>query len=97
MSDISLHQFLTIYAWFGLATLLFLLALIARFYERLSGQRTYYQLFAVPILAFAGAAIRFSSRNQVTGDAWGELLLLLTGTSLAMLCLHVYRLMTSGR
>jgi hypothetical protein len=97
VDNLSLHQFFMIYAWLGLGLLLFLMALIARFYERLSGQRTYYQLFIVPVLAFAGASIRLSSQDRVTGDVWGDGLLLVGGVSLALLCWHVYRLMTSGR
>jgi hypothetical protein len=97
MDNLSLHQFLTIYIWFGLGMLLFLFALIARFYERLSGQRTYFRLLTIPVLAFAGATVRFSSLDQVTGDVWGDGCLLIGGVSLAALCWHVYRLMTSGR
>ncbi|MBN1200873.1 MAG: hypothetical protein JXJ20_03355 [Anaerolineae bacterium] len=97
MDNISLHQFLTVYVWFGLSTILFLFALIARFYERLSGQRTYYRLFTIPALAFTGATIRLASLDQVTNDMVGDGFLAIGGVSLAVLCLHVYRLMTSGR
>ena len=97
MDSVSAHQFLMIYAWFGLTALVFLAALIARFYERLSGQHTYYQLFAVPIAAFAGATVRLVGRDQVAGDGWANAFLLVGGMVLAALCLHVYRLMTSGR
>ncbi len=97
MNDISLHQILTIYVWFGMSVLVFLLALIARFYERLSGQRTYYQFFSVPVIALAGATIRLVSIDQLTGDSWGDGLLIVGGVSLAALCVHVYRRMTSGR
>jgi hypothetical protein len=93
----NLHQLLTLYTWFGLGILIAFLALIARFYERLSGQRTYYRWFAVPAIAFGGAAVRFSHLDRMTGDAWGELLLLCGGLSLAALCVRMYRLMTSGR
>jgi len=97
MSDLSLHQFLTIYGWFGLTAFIFLMGLIARFYERLSNQKTYYRLFAVPVIAFAGATIRLSSLDQVSGDIWGDGFLVVGGVSLAALCIHIYRLMTSGR
>jgi hypothetical protein len=97
MENISLHQFFTVFTWFGLTGLLSFLALIARFYERLSQQRTYYQLFVIPILALAGGAVRLSQVDRVTGDGWGDILLAIGGASLAALCFHVYRLMTSGR
>jgi hypothetical protein len=96
MDSLSAHQFLTLYIWFGLSALVFLMALIARFYERLSGQRTYYQFFVVPVTGFAGAAIRMAAFDQVVGDVLADLFLMAGGVSLGVLCLHVYRLMTSG-
>jgi hypothetical protein len=97
MDSVSAHQLLILLSWFGLSALVFLMALIARFYERLSGQRTYYGLFAVPVLAFAGASVRLTALDQLAGDAWADVLLLIGGGTLAALCLHVYRRMTSGR
>jgi len=94
---VSLHQFLTIYAWFGLSALLFLMALIARFYERLSGERTYYQWFVIPVIAFAGATLREAQLDQVTGDISTDILLFIGGVSLAVLCVHIYHRMTRGR
>ncbi|MBN2305305.1 MAG: hypothetical protein JXQ72_12540 [Anaerolineae bacterium] len=96
MDKLSLHQLLNIYVWFGLGIILFLLALIARFYERLSTQRTYYQWFVVPLLALAIATVRFSQLDRVTGDPLGDLCLFVAGITLAALCYHVYRLMTGG-
>ena len=97
MGEVSIHQVLTIYAWFALSGLLFLMALIARFYERLSGKRTYYQLFIVPVLAFAGATVRLTGRDQVVGDAVADVLLLIGGVTLVLLCWNIYRIMTSGQ
>jgi hypothetical protein len=97
MESVSAHQFLTIFVWFALTALIFLMALIARFYERLSGKHTYYQFFGVPIVAFAGATVRLVGVDQVVGDVWADAFLLVGGMALAALCLHVYRLMTSGR
>jgi hypothetical protein len=97
MESVSAHQFLTIYTWFALTALVFLMALIARFYERLSGERTYFRYFSVPIVAFAGATVRMVGTDQVVGDMWADAFLLIGGMALAALCLHMYRLMTSGR
>ncbi|MBN1565950.1 MAG: hypothetical protein JXA10_19065 [Anaerolineae bacterium] len=97
MSGISIHQVATICIWFGLGALLYLMALIARFYERLSGQRTYYRLFAVPVATLALATIIMTRQDIVAGDVVADLLLLASGLSLGALCVHVYRLMTSGR
>lgn len=96
MDNVSIHQLLTVATWIALVFLLVLLALIARKYEVLSGQRTYFELFAVPVIAFAGAALRQTQLDQVAGDTAGDLFLLVGGVSLAALCLHMYRLMTSG-
>jgi len=97
VGQLSLHQFLTIFSWFGLVALIFFMALIARFYERLSGQRTYYQFFIAPMLAFTVATVRFTSLDEITGDDWGDGALVIGGLILAALCIHIYRLMTSGR
>lgn len=95
MGSVSIHQFVTIFTWFGLTALLFMLALIARKYEILSGERTYFQLYAVPALAFAGATIRQAQQDQIVGDSWSNVFLLAGGVTLAGLCLHLYRRMTS--
>lgn len=95
MDTFSIHQVLTVAAWFGLTALLFLIALIARKYEKLSGARTYYQLFAVPVLLFAGGMVRQAQRDQITGDTLGDLLMFAAAMALGALCLHTYRLMTS--
>ncbi|MBI5959362.1 MAG: hypothetical protein HY866_11545 [Chloroflexi bacterium] len=97
MDDFSLHQFLTIYIWFALSALLALMGLIARFYERLSNQRTYFRWFSLPIVAFAAATIRLTQLDQVTGDSWADLALLVSGVVLAGLCWHIYMLMTSAQ
>jgi hypothetical protein len=96
MDSPSIHQVLTIYTWFGLAALLFLIALIGRKYEQLSKERTFYLLFALPVLAFAVAAVRQTQRDRVVGDAVGDVMLLVGGVMLAALCLHMYHLMTRG-
>jgi hypothetical protein len=96
VSTPSAHQFLTLYTWFAVLALVGLMALIARFYERLSGERTYFYWFLVPGAAFGGAAARLSMLDRVTGDAWADACLLVGGVSLGVLCVHIYRRMTSG-
>ena len=97
MGDVSIHQIATISIWFGLSALLFLMALIARFYERLSGQRTYYWLFSIPVVTLAIATIVMTHQDIVAGHVVADMFLLISGIALGALCLHVYRLMTSGR
>ncbi len=97
MSDISLHQVLTLLLWLGVSVFVLFLALIAQFYERLSGQRTYYRWFALPVVTFGAAWLRFAEVDRFAGDRVGDLLLFVAGISLGALCWHVYRLMTGGR
>lgn len=93
----DVHQALTLVSWIFVAAFILILSLIARFYEQMASQRTYYQLFAVPVLVFGVAAMRIIVEDKVAGDAWLDLLLLVGGVSLAVLARHTYRLMTSGR
>ena len=58
MTGISFAQALTLYVWFMLAILLSLLLLIARFYQNVSHERTYYPAFALPIVIFGIASVR---------------------------------------
>ncbi|MCU0511036.1 MAG: hypothetical protein MUE40_00530 [Anaerolineae bacterium] len=97
MSSVSLHQFLVLYTWFPLAALLLFLLLIARFYARFSGIRTWFWWYTVPVAGLGAAAVRYASIDTVHGDAAGALLLLLSGGVLLVLCLHLYRVMLVQR
>jgi len=97
MGSITIHQIVTLYVWLGVSALLVLLALIARFYEHLSGERTHYLLFALAIALLAGASIRQTVRDQLTGDALADLLAAAGGAIMGALCIHIYRLMIRGR
>jgi len=90
----SLSQFLTLYNWFPLAFLLVFLLLIARFYQKSVAEKTYYFWFALPILLFGAAAMRYASIDQLTGDPWGDLLLGIGGVALLTLALFLYFRMT---
>lgn len=85
------------YLWFPLALLLFFLMLIARFYQRSSGERTYYQLYIAPIVLFGGGVARYTSINYLAGDTLGDLLLGVSGVMLIALCVFLYRIMTRNR
>jgi hypothetical protein len=92
-----LSQILTIYAWFPLAGLLAILALIARFFEVQTQVRTRYQAYSAPIILFGLAAAYYASIGQVMGDRLGEVLLALGGGTLAVLCVQLYRRMLARR
>jgi hypothetical protein len=93
----SVTQFLTLYVWFPLAVLLLFLLLIARFYQRFSGERTYYQVFLLPMLCFGAATARYASLGTIAGDPLADLMLAVGGASLTVLCLFLYWLMTRNR
>lgn len=97
MSPLSLSRFLLLYTWFPLAALLFVLLLIARFYEKFSGERTHYRLFSAPIVLFGLGTVRYASLNSAAGDPLADLLLGLAGVLLIMLCANLYRQMLFGR
>ena len=53
----TIGSLLVVYCWIAAASLTFFLFLIGRFYEYRFGQRSYYQLFLIPLLLFVAAAI----------------------------------------
>lgn len=93
MGSVSLHQFLVLYSWFPLATLLLFLLLIARFYQKFSGQRMYYWFFSVPLVGFGVTAVRYASINTAIGDMLAAIGACIAGGSLLWLSLHLYRTM----
>lgn len=86
-----------LFSWFVLAGLLIFLLLIARFYQRTSGESTYFRLFSLPIMLFGSATVRYASINQIAGDGVGDMLYIVAGTILVIQCLFLYRIMTRNR
>lgn len=97
MTAITAHQALTIFSWFVLAILLFILLLIARFYQNVSGEKTRFWVFGLPIVIFGIASARYAYVDRASGDPFGDLLWIVGGVLLAALCISLYNLMTSGR
>ncbi len=92
MSTESFSQLLTLYSWFPLAALLFFLLLIARLYERFSGEKTRYRLFVIPIVLFGIHTVY--QTNQASGDSFiMGLLPAVGGLLLIGLCVQLYRKM----
>jgi hypothetical protein len=91
---ITLNQVLTIYIWFMLAIVLGILLLIARFYQRIAHERTYYPAFAAPVVLFGLASARDASINQIGGDPVADGLWFVGGVALISLCIYLYHLMT---
>ncbi|MBX3063950.1 MAG: hypothetical protein KF726_13290 [Anaerolineae bacterium] len=97
MTALTAHQLLTVIAWFLMAILIGFVVLIARFYEDVSGERTYYPVFFVSILCFAGASARSAFTNAIDDDLLATGLWIIGAVSLAVLSLYLYNLMTSKR
>ncbi|MBX3080211.1 MAG: hypothetical protein KF716_01170 [Anaerolineae bacterium] len=69
------------------------LILIAKFYEDVSGERTYYLGYTVPILCFGGASARYAFNNNIGDDVFANLLWVIGGVTLAFLSVYLYNLM----
>lgn len=93
MNSLSLSQFFVLYLWFPLAVLIGILVLIARFYERFSGRRTYYPLLVAAAVLFGVAVVRYAAAEQITGDLLADVLLAAAGLLLGAACLRLYWLM----
>jgi hypothetical protein len=94
---INISQFLFLSSWFAFAGVVFILALIARFYQNLSGKQTYYRFFAIPIFTFGVGIARYVSIGRWTGDWLGDSLFSITGVLLSGLCYVLYKQMTTRR
>lgn len=90
ISSLSLNQLLALYSWFPLAALLMFTLLIARFYEKFSGQPMYFRAFFIPVILFGMAVVRYASIDSIVGDVWADAALISAGATLMGLCLVVY-------
>ncbi len=93
MNTIALHQFLVLYMWFPLAALLLIMLLIGRFYQKFSGEQTYFWLYIVVIVFFGAAAVRHAGAGIVITDALTSGLLFIAGSLLLFLSAVLYRRM----
>lgn len=97
MDAIALHQFLALYSWFPWVAILAFMLLIARFYQRFSGQRTYFWLFIAPMILSGIYAVRYASQERISGDALLTLFSVLGGVLLLLLVLNLqHRMLKHG-
>lgn len=79
MTTLTLGQVLALFTWFPLAALIFIMLLIARFYERFSKRHTYYRAYLIPIVMFGMASVRYASSDRVVGDWIADVLFIIGG------------------
>jgi len=104
VSTIPLRIILGSLIWIGIVALQIILLTIARFFERTSQQQTWYQLYMIPILFTAVAAVRYVSRifthnaqPDFAGDPVADVLLLFAGLLLIGLGNLLYEKMMGER
>jgi uncharacterized membrane protein len=90
--------FLSLYTWGAVCLLVLALYKIAQFYEKKSGQRSYYPAFLIAVVLFIITAFRYAPLSPaITGDVWGDIAQFLGGSILVIFGLLLLRLMTGGR
>lgn len=86
----SLHQFLVLYTWFPLAVLLAFMLLIGRFYQKFSGEATYYWLYLLCAILFGALFVRIASAGFNVTDTITYSLSIISGSLLLFLSLILY-------
>ena len=64
--------------------------LIARFYQKFSGQRTYFWYYGVVVVLFGVVAVRYASVGIVIGDKFTDIVSMIAGGILLLLCVILY-------
>lgn len=95
MDWIIVNQFLLVTMWFAFAGLVFILALIARFYEGQTQTTTYYQYYIISVITHGIGTARYASLSQWGGDFIGDVLMSMSGLLLLIQCYFLYRQMTT--
>jgi len=94
----TVGSILVLYSWIVVAILLIFLFLIGRFYEIQFRQRSYYQLFLLPLVLFlAGAIWYIFSDSDFVGVLVPDLLFLFGGIILIGLGYTLYRIMMARK
>jgi hypothetical protein len=97
LNDVSLHQLLVLYTWFPFAALLLFLLLIARFYQRFSGERTYYWLYVLVMALFGAMAVRHAGAGIVIADVFTDLIACFAGVLLLFLTIRLQTIMLARK
>ena len=94
----TVGSILMLYSWIIAAILLLFLFLIGRFYEMQFRQRSYYQLFLLPLMLFLAGAIWYVFNTQdFVGVTGPDLLFLIGGLVVMGLGYTLYRIMLARK
>jgi hypothetical protein len=102
----TINSVLVLYGWIVAAILILFLYLIGRYYEIQIGRKSRYQLFLLPLALFLVAAVWyvFFARSSAgeplwdfVGVFWPDLVFLLAGLSMIVLCYSLHRTMMGGK
>ena len=94
----TIGSILVLFGWIAVAILLFFLFLIGRFYEKQFRQRSYYELFALPLVLFLAGALWYLFGSQdFAGMPGPDLLFLFGGLVLIGLGYTLYRIMLARK
>jgi hypothetical protein len=97
VASVSFSQLLTLVSWFLLGALIFFTILIARSYERFSGDKTYFRAFLLPLVCFGIGAVRYASIDHINGDWVANSAYGVGGVALFVLSLLLMRRMLRNR
>jgi len=90
----AFSQLVVLFGWFLLVGLIVFIMLIARFYQRFSGESTHFRLYLIPIVLFGIQAVR---QTNFPHDLLSNLLAGVAGVVLGTLSLLLYWRMTARR
>ena len=98
-NPVALTSFiLNVYTWVAICILLLFLFFIAQFYEKKSGQRSFYPAFLISIACFALAAFLYLPLlPAITGNVLGDILRFVGGLTLVIFGLMLFSFMMGGR
>lgn len=89
---------ISLYSWIVAAAIVFFLYHIARFFEEKAGQRSYYQVFLIPMIAFVLGALQYMWRSDdFVGDILGDALFFGGGLALVLASGYLLHLMVGRR
>ncbi|MBC7223218.1 MAG: hypothetical protein H5T59_02915 [Anaerolineae bacterium] len=89
---------LMVWAWVAATAVVFCLYMIARFFQQKSGERSYYQLFLIPVVLYLFASFRYLLPDtDFAVDEAANALLFIAGTGTLGLGSYLFNLMTGGR